>query len=244
MTNLIRVEIIRLLTRKRIYLLLFFLLFICLYTLISREIKFVELKNDVMTQFFRTFYPLCLLLPLFVGGSVGDSVAEDRSQNYLPYVLVRAKSKSKYLLSKMIGMTLVSASFMALIVLSLFLVNAVKFDFTVNKSAWESQFFLDHPILSAILIMFSFAWACGAYSAFCVFISQWVKRPYLVACSPFLFTLLGLLAMPNFLSFMNPYKYLALSSPWLDFSSIFLYWTGWMLLFGVLSVYNFGRENL
>jgi ABC-type transport system involved in multi-copper enzyme maturation permease subunit len=101
--KLIRFEIVRLLTRKRLYIIWLLMLASSLYIFFNRHYNFQN-PGGPLGQFFESVYPLSLLLPLFVGVGTGDTIAEDREQRYIHQLLSRSKNRSAYLLAKGIGM--------------------------------------------------------------------------------------------------------------------------------------------
>lgn len=257
-SNLIVLELRRLILRPRFLLVLALMLGLSVYS-IYNELSYTVGGAHVQGALSLTANDwLPLTLPLVVGVVAAGSLAEDRRRGYVPLVLARGVSRRQYLLAKGTAMSLSSALaigigclvFLAIAALTL---PAGRTPFSdgsgIDAAGNEviipaAQFypgplpnlFAYSPFLNDLLSISMLMFAAGALALTGLIVGTIVPNEYVATATPFLLVVMALFVFTNGMDFIGLYTYIDI---WIQYKSTlpaqvlgyaaFVYW----LVFGL-----------
>lgn len=231
--NIIRLELKRLFGRKK----LLVLGILGIGLLIIGTISYLEMWTPQRTSFeafsFATGIILPMALPLLVGLSTGDLLAEDRRLGLVPLFLSKGVSPYQYIFGKTMGNIIGQTCFTGGLLIIFLLISSLLFPagpiLVYSADYYAGTLAANNPVAYCLGLLLIYVCAATAFSGVALLASVWIKNILVVMSIPtIIYFGLFYLLITSFIE-VNPYCYLALnegsfSTLPLTFSKAGLYW--------------------
>lgn len=182
-------------TSKKIYILLFFVIIVCVLSL-GDYIKYIMKNDDAdVIYFFNLLLDIGIfknMIILFAAGTCSAFFCDDWNNRYINSMIVRSDNK-KYCISKFItsGTITFIVSFLGILLFCLFISLFIPLynDYSYEESLLEPYGFIItkfNPWLYIIIKIFNFSISCSFWSLLGITVSTFKTDKFLALVSPFI----------------------------------------------------------